>query len=329
MNVPGVKRTPMNSAPDGIGEIDALVSGPRTVSHASSSCRVMTISQRHVATEMNRSSGTLVVRHASVTYGDGDSRYSKSKSWTAVFSLIVSWESTHVAIAVMTGASRGIGAAMADDLASRGYTLALCATSQSPRDGALCRSFDVADADAVERFASDVERELGPIDLWINNAAVLGPIGPVRSTDPDEWERCFRVNVGGVANGTRSFLAHRNPERATLVNMASRAAVSPGAGIAAYSATKAAVVALTLAVAREEDDVEALVVLPPSVDTDMQNTLLAQDEAAFPDVEVSRARQRAGGVLPAAFAARAILDAVLQHDGGDPVIDLTALAVGS
>jgi NAD(P)-dependent dehydrogenase (short-subunit alcohol dehydrogenase family) len=93
-------------------------------------------------------------------------------------------ESGAVSVAVVTGASRGLGAALARELAERGFDLALCATSEPVFPGAMCRSFDVADADAVDRFGADVARELGPIDLWINNAGVLGPIGPLSASRP-------------------------------------------------------------------------------------------------------------------------------------------------
>ncbi len=215
---------------------------------------------------------------------------------------------------------------MAAELLGRGYSLAACATARPSITGALCAALDVSDADAVERFASDVEREIGPIDLWINNAGILGPIGPLRMSDPSDWDDCLRVNVLGVANGMRSFLRHCDRE-ATLVNIASRAATTPVAGLAAYSATKAAVVALTVSADKEEraTGVRLLAVLPPSVDTDMQNTLLSQDERVFPDVGLSKQRKLEGGVLAAPMAARLILDAVGQSDGRSPLIDLTGV----
>lgn len=235
------------------------------------------------------------------------------------------WQSCQMPIAVVTGASRGLGAALLEDLRVRGYEVAGCATGAT--DPHLSQ-VDVADASAVDRFASVVFAGSGPIDLWINNAAVIGPIGPLgkqSGPDADAWRRCVEVNVLGVVNGARSFLAHRS-ERATLVNIASRAATFPAPGIAAYSATKAAVVALTIAVAEEEggSGLSAHVVLPPSVDTDMQNTLLTSDPADFPHVVHSLERKRKGEVLPATEASRIILEAILDQDNrGNVVLDLT------
>jgi benzil reductase ((S)-benzoin forming) len=231
-------------------------------------------------------------------------------------------------VAVVTGASRGLGAALGRDLLARGFDVGLCATTEPPLEGVIRAVLDVSDARAVECFAADVARDAGPLDVWINNAGVLGPMGPLRDSDAQDWKRCIDVNLQGVVNGTRAFLAHRRTGRATLINIASRAATAPAPGLAAYGATKAAVVALTMSVAEEEKSsgLRAFVVLPPSIDTDMQNTLLSQDETVFPQVEMSRQRKRDGGVLPAAIAANEILSAVLD---GPPnvttVLDLTRL----
>lgn len=207
--------------------------------------------------------------------------------------------------------------------------MAACATREPVIEGAArCRVVDVSDADAVDRFASEAAERLGPLSLWINNAGILGPLGPVRDTDAAEWRRCIDINLGGVVNGTRSFLAHRTRSAATLVNIASRVAVDPAPGLAAYSATKAAVVAFTRSVAEEEAGMglRALAVLPPSVDTDMQDTLLAQDATVLPGIEHSRQRKREGGVLPADAAADAILEVVLRERPFDSsVVDLTTL----
>ncbi|MCU1462355.1 MAG: short-chain dehydrogenase/reductase [Acidimicrobiales bacterium] len=227
-------------------------------------------------------------------------------------------------LAVVTGARRGLGSALAHELAGRGYALAVCATTAPDFPGALCRAVDVANEAAVEQFATEAFSQFGRIDLWINNAGILGPVGLLGSTDSDAWSRCFEVNVLGTVNGSRAFLARRSTG-GTLVNIASRAGVDGAPGLAAYSATKAGVIALTKSIAAEEHAtaLRALVVIPPSIDTDMQHTLLAQDESAFPGVVQSRARRDVGGILSATSAARAILDVVLNADSRGPVLDLT------
>ena len=190
--------------------------------------------------------------------------------------------------------------------------------------GALCRAVDVGRPAEVEDFAAETLERFGRIDLWINNAGILGPIGRLGSTEPDAWTRCFEVNLLGTVNGSRAFLARRS-EGGTLVNIASRAGVHGAAGLAAYSAMKGGVIAFTRSVAAEEQAsaLRVFVVIPPSIDTDMQDTLLAQDEAAVPSVVESRARRGDGSITSAESAARAILDAVFDVDSRGPVLDLT------
>ena len=212
---------------------------------------------------------------------------------------------------------------MAGALASRGYAVAACAHSQPVGPYQLSCAVDIADADAVERFAADVRNRLGPIDLWINNAGVLGPIGPVNRTSTAGWSEALAVNVMGTVAGCRAFLANRS-DGATVVNIASRAGLRPGAGIAAYSATKAAVIALTKALDEEErgNGVRVRVVIPPSVDTDMQSTLLGTSPLEFPGVAGSRARRDAGGIMAPDDAAQMILYAAVET-GDTVVVDLS------
>ena len=226
----------------------------------------------------------------------------------------------------MTGASRGLGKALVQGLLGRGYRVGACARSQPPDlDGAYCRSVDVGDWRAVDTFAREVVEAVGPIDLWINNAGVLGPLGPLASTDLAEWETCLRVNVLGVVHGSRALLAHRSSPGSLLVNIASRAGVRGLPGLAAYSASKAAVIALTASLAEEADSsgTRIMAIVPPSVETDMQNTLQDLDERTFPLVKDWRRRRREGGIADADAAAELILDAALSEDGVEGLLDLT------
>ena len=114
-------------------------------------------------------------------------------------------------VAVVTGASRGLGAGIAARLAERGISLGLCArhVPDAPAPGAICAAVDVRDAEAVEAFAERVTTELGPIDLWVNNAGVLDPIGPLRDADVDALRIHMDVNVLGVLWGSRTFVPSR------------------------------------------------------------------------------------------------------------------------
>ncbi len=194
-------------------------------------------------------------------------------------------------VAVVTGASRGIGAGMAGHFARQGIRVGLCARSAPVApDGAdaLVAAVDVTDPAAVDGFAGEVAGRFGRIDLWVNNAGVLGPIGPLAEADPSALGAHVAINVLGVVHGTASFARHvrSRPGGGTLVNLSSGAATTPYRGWAVYCASKAAVQMLTEVVGLEEQasDLAAYAVAPGVVDTDMQALIRATPESAFPDV---------------------------------------------
>jgi NAD(P)-dependent dehydrogenase (short-subunit alcohol dehydrogenase family) len=190
-------------------------------------------------------------------------------------------------VAVVTGASRGLGAGLAEAFAAAGLDLGLCARSDpaTPEGvGVVARRVDVADAEAVERFAAEVHDRLGPIDLWVNDAGVLGPIDLVRDADPAAVAANVSVNVLGVVHGTQAFLRHR-AGAAVLVNISSGAGTNAYQGWGAYCASKAAVERFTEVVALEEPDVRAYALSPGVVDTDMQAEIRSTPRERFPSVE--------------------------------------------
>lgn len=194
-------------------------------------------------------------------------------------------------VVVVTGASRGLGAGMAVRFAEHGAALGLCARTEPdppPGSPAICGTVDVTDAAAVDDFAGAVAGDLGPIDLWVNNAGVLGPMGPQRDHDPDEVAQALLVNIGGVANGTQAFTRRARtwpPVPRVLVNISSGVARSVYEGWSIYGATKAAIDHFTEIVAAEEPDVVCHAVAPGVVETDMQATIRAANEATFPAVD--------------------------------------------
>ena len=194
-------------------------------------------------------------------------------------------------VAFITGASRGLGAGLAARFAEHGLQLGLCARTEPPRpDGveAMTACVDVTDVAHLERFADAVAETLGPIDLWINNAGVLDPMGPLRELEPDHISRALAVNVGGVITGTQTFIdrsAEAPPARRVLVNVSSGAATSIYQGWSIYGATKAAVDQLTRVVAAEEPGLVCHAVAPGVVDTDMQAFIREQDAETFPAID--------------------------------------------
>lgn len=195
-------------------------------------------------------------------------------------------------VAVITGASRGMGAGLASCFAQEGLRLGLCARSAPALpDGreVVARQVDVRDGAGVEAFCAEVAARLGPIDLWINNAALLDPIGPVRDLDLEAARLHVEVNLLGVLHGTRAYLRHRRAAGGggVLVNVSSGAARSAYAGWGAYCAGKAAVERLTEVVALEESGsgLRAHSVSPGVIDTDMQARIRRASPQEFPQVQ--------------------------------------------
>ncbi len=171
--------------------------------------------------------------------------------------------------------------------------MAGCARTTPIDDVALAAAVDVADHGAVIDFAAEVVRRLGPIDLWINNAAVIDPVAPLRNQTLDDVTRMLGINVVGVWNGTTAFVRHRRTVGGggTVINVSSGVAQRASAGTGLYSASKAAVDRLTEATALEEADhgIAAWAIQPGIVDTAMQTSLRTASPDAFPRAAEFRA----------------------------------------
>ncbi len=187
-------------------------------------------------------------------------------------------------VALVTGGGRGIGAATARLLAHQGAAVALAARTGeevasvaaevSRRGGtALPLVMDVSDERSVASGFERARAELGPVTILVNNAGTPGVPLPVAATTPDSWRRVFEVNVTGAFLCAREALPQmvsRNWGR--IVNVSSAAARHPLAGMAAYSASKAALDQLTrvLALEGEPYNIAATGVYPGVIDTRMQ-----------------------------------------------------------
>jgi NAD(P)-dependent dehydrogenase (short-subunit alcohol dehydrogenase family) len=184
-------------------------------------------------------------------------------------------------VAVVTGASSGIGRRTAELLAARGARVALFARSKEKLDAIvrgnasmLAVQGDVAELAAVERLFAATESRFGHVDILINNAGMIDP-APLVETTHDEWERMFAVNVHGVFMTCRRALPSMIERRGgAIVNVASISGV-PGPekfpGWVSYCASKAAVIGFTeaLAVEVKAHGIRVNSVSPGAVDTPM------------------------------------------------------------
>jgi 3-oxoacyl-[acyl-carrier protein] reductase len=187
-------------------------------------------------------------------------------------------------VALVTGASRGIGRAVATRLAQAGYGVAVAARSESQigqvadEIGARALTLDVGDAGAVEAAIATVERELGPLSLLINNAGISGDSGYSWEQVPDRWWQVFEVNVLGMFLCCRAALPYmRSRGHGRIVNISSNAAFFSLEGgtdariSSAYMASKAAVIRFSEALAAEArpDGVQVFAISPGTVKSDM------------------------------------------------------------
>jgi NAD(P)-dependent dehydrogenase (short-subunit alcohol dehydrogenase family) len=153
---------------------------------------------------------------------------------------------------LVTGAARGIGAALTERLASRGARLALAglepermeAVARRCGEGTFVAECDVSSSEAVTRAVDAAAEALGGLDVVVANAGIATG-GPLRSQDLRSWTRVIEVNLLGVTYTDRAALPHLERSRGYLLNIASTAAASRAAGMSAYCAAKAGVEALS------------------------------------------------------------------------------------
>jgi NAD(P)-dependent dehydrogenase (short-subunit alcohol dehydrogenase family) len=210
----------------------------------------------------------------------------------------------HGLTAVVTGGASGIGAATAHLLADGGARVAVLDVNPGD-DGIRC---DVSSDDEVRAAIDAVVEKFGGVDVLVNNAGI-GAAGDVTANDDAEWHRVLDVNVVGMARVTRAALPHlRRSTAAAVVNTCSIAAWQGLPNRALYSASKGAVLALTLAMATDhlDDGIRINCVCPGTADTPWVQRLLD----AAPDPEKERAalaaRQPMGKLVTAEEVAHAI-----------------------
>ena len=184
-------------------------------------------------------------------------------------------------VAIVTGGGRGIGHAMALALCKAGAAVAVVARSGDQlaetvalveeADGcAIAFPADVTDQQAVEHMVREVEGQLGPVDLLVNNAGHGGQIGATWEVDPDEWWRCMDVNLRGPFLCARAVIPRMIARRrGRIVTTASHTGLGLWPGLSAYAISKAAVIRLceNLAAETKEHGISVFAIHPGGVKT--------------------------------------------------------------
>lgn len=192
-------------------------------------------------------------------------------------------------VALITGASRGIGAAAARAFAAEGAAVTLFARSGKKiedlarelhdRGGrAQAISGDVSEFSALEDAVSRTRSTFGRLDVLVSNAAVIEPIAPITSTDPAAWSRAITINITGVYNGLRAALPVMSAQgEGTVISIGSGAAQNPLEGWSSYCTSKAAVLMLARCVHHELKGrrIRVFSLSPGTIATDMQRAIKA------------------------------------------------------
>jgi NAD(P)-dependent dehydrogenase (short-subunit alcohol dehydrogenase family) len=211
--------------------------------------------------------------------------------------------------AIVTGGAAGIGLATATALHEQGARVGVIdRDGEAPASIAFARA-DIRDDNEVRAAVDDLISRLGQLDILVNNAGI-GAQGDVAANSDDEWHRVLDVNVVGLVRVTRAALpALRRSSAAAIVNTCSVAATAGLPNRALYSASKGAVLSLTLAMAADlvRDNIRVNAVNPGTADTPWVERLLA--EAGDPAAERAAllARQPHGRLVSAAEVAAAIV----------------------
>src|SRR5690554_3158328 len=235
-------------------------------------------------------------------------------------------------IALVTGASRGIGAAIADELAARGATVVGTATSEAGAraigermagQGGQGRVLDVTTPGAIEALVDAIGKELAPISILVNNAGITRDNLLMRMKDED-WQAILDTNLTSVYRASKAVMrGMMKARRGRIINIASVIGLIGNAGQANYAAAKAGVIAFSKSLAREigSRGVTVNVVAPGFIDTDMTRELPeAQREQMLGQIALGRLGEPADIARAVAFlagpAASYITGETLHVNGG-------------
>lgn len=200
-------------------------------------------------------------------------------------------------VALVTGAGRGVGRAIALALSDAGAAVAVCARTADDiarvadeiadrGRRAIGLRCDVTERHEVEGMVAEIEQAVGPVDLLVNNAGQFGPIGPLAATDPDKWWQALEVNVRGPLYCARAVLPGMlDRGRGRIVNICSSAGLAAIPMLSAYAVSKTALYRLTENLAAETRGlgVTVFAVSPGLVRTAMSEAALSCGE---PSVEL-------------------------------------------
>jgi 3-oxoacyl-[acyl-carrier protein] reductase len=233
-------------------------------------------------------------------------------------------------VAIVTGAGRGIGQAIALALANEGAAVVLAARTpseladteariRSMNADCLAVSTDVGKREDVDRLVQSTLDRFGRIDVLVNNAGIQPPIGPFVENDEEAWFQNLHVNLIGPLHCMRRVLPTMIERRfGKIINMSGGGATAPRVQFSAYGVSKTALVRLTETVAEEVRpfNIQVNAIAPGAVNTRMLQEILDAGSLAGSELDAARARQSQGGNSPELAARLAVF---LASDASGPL----------
>ena len=215
-------------------------------------------------------------------------------------------------VAVVTGAGRGIGRAIAYALSAAGAVVVAASRSgdeiaetvstiRKAGGSALAVPTDVANKRSVDDLVTQTLATFSKIDVLVNNAGIQGAIGPMVDNDPQEWALTVQVNLLGTFYCSQAVLPTMISRRqGKIINMSGGGATSPRPNFSAYAASKAAIVRLTENLAEEvrDQNIQVNAIAPGAVNTRMLDEVLAANKQAGAEYEAAQKRANSGGTPP-------------------------------
>jgi NAD(P)-dependent dehydrogenase (short-subunit alcohol dehydrogenase family) len=223
--------------------------------------------------------------------------------------------------AIVTGASQGLGFEIARCYLAAGANLAICARNEVQLNQALAtlkRSAvegqtviavpaDVSSQSEVSALVDAAIEQLGHVDILVNNAGIIGPAGPIESSDWQEWLRTIEINLLGSILLCRAVLPHlKQRQRGKIIQISGGGATSPMPGLSAYAVSKAAIVRFveTLAEETRTDSIDVNAIAPGVLDTRMLDQMLAAGAEKIGGAFYERlSQQKKNGATPLQAAA--------------------------
>jgi NAD(P)-dependent dehydrogenase (short-subunit alcohol dehydrogenase family) len=221
--------------------------------------------------------------------------------------------------ALITGAGRGIGSAIALAFAGEGANLGLCSRTMSETEkvasqakvlGSKAATYrvDVSNYEDVQNMVNDVALRFGRIDVLVNNAGIYGPIGPFWKNDRTEWLNGVAVNLFGTIHCIMSVLPHMIRQRGGKIINIAGGGEGPFPRFSSYACSKSAIVRLTETLAEElrEHHIDVNSIAPGPVNTRLLEEILAAGQEAGDHYQKAKKQQASGGVSPEKTTALAV-----------------------